>query len=312
MIYVLYGENNYEIDEFINKLIKDNNIDSKIVYNYPEDIIDNVIEEALYNDLFGSKKIVIYNNSTFLTGKNTLESKTLDNYIENPNENTFLIFKVNESKLDERKKIVKTLKEKSKVMEFKLLDEKDMPSFIRKYFENLNYKIDYNAVNEIVSRINTNSKVLVSELDKLYLYKINDKTITINDVKDVVTKYEDDTKIYKLVNAVINKDKASMFIIYKELIDNKEEPIALIALIANQLRLILECSILKKDGLSNKDISSKLKEHPYRIELAIKETYSISDKKLRELLLELADIDLKIKTGEIVKEDALETFFLKV
>ena len=312
MIYVLYGENNYEIDKFIDKLIIENNIDNKIVYNFMEDDIESVIEEALYNDLFGSKKIVIYNNALFLTGKNSLESEILNKYIDNPNENTILIFKVNESKLDERKKLVKTLKEKTKVIEFKLLEEKDMPSYIKNYFENLNFRIDYNSINEIVSRINTNSEVLPKELEKLYLYKINEKVISIEDVKKVVTKYEDDTKIYKLVNEVIRNDKANMFIIYKELIENKEEPIALIALIANQLRLILECSILKNDGFTNKEIATKLKEHPYRVDLAIKETYNINNKKLRELLLSLANLDLKIKTGEIIKEDALETFFLEV
>ena len=312
MIYVLYGENNYEMDEFINKLIKDNEIDNKIVYNYPEDTIESVIEECLYDDLFGSKKIVIYNDSLFLTGKNSFESKALDKYIDSPNENSILIFKVNDSKLDERKKLVKTLKEKAIVIEFKELEEKDMPSYIRNYFNNLNFKIDFNSINEIVSRINNNSKVLVKELEKLYLYRINEKVITLEDVKKVITKYEDDSKIYKLVNAVINKDKASMFIIYKDLSDNKEEPIALIALIANQLRLILQCSILKSDGLSNKEIANKLKEHPYRVELAIKETYNITNNKLRDLLLILADLDLKIKTGEIVKDDALEIFFLEV
>lgn len=312
MIYCLYGENNYEINNFINKLIKDNGIDNKIVYDFNETNIEEVIEEASYNDLFGSNKIVILENADFLTGKSTLDNKAFDNYLTNPNENTILVLKSLTEKLDDRKKIVKTLKEKAVIKEFKALDEKNSFNFIKEYFESIGYKIDYNAISEIVYRINSNTQMLPNELEKLKLYKLETKQITLEDAKKVITKYESDDQIFKLVDSVINKDTANIFTIYKSLIELKNEPTSIIALLANQLRLILQVSILVEDGFTSKDIALKLKEHPYRVSLAMQNSYKISRKDIIKLLKSLSILDYKIKAGEIDKIRGLETFFLEV
>ncbi len=311
MIYVLYGENENDIELFINKLTKENNITDKVTYIYKECDIEDVIEEASYLDLFGNKKLVILNNAEFLTGKSTLESEVLTKYIENPNENSILVFKVNAEKLDDRKKLVKLLKEKGIIKEFKLVDEKNMPIYISEYFKNKGYSIDSNAIKEITSRLKDNSYVLVNELDKLSLYRLDTKRITLEDVKKVIIKYEEN-KAFKLVDAVIKNDKQNMFRIYKEMMEEKEEPAVIITLIANQLRLIYQASVLFRNGHDKYTISNRLKEHPYRVSLALESSSNIEEDKLLSLLNSLALIDYKTKKGELDRENALETFFLEI
>lgn len=311
-MYVLFGENDYEIELFINQIMNDNSINDKTVYNYHESNIDEIIIDAMYDDLFQNKKLIVIDDADFLTGKCSIESDMLNNYIDKPNQNTILVFKVLSEKLDERKKLVKNLKQKAKVLEFKKLDIKNMSDFINNYFKKKDYKIDSLAVNEIVKRINTNSEVLYTELDKLMIYKINDKEIKLEDVKKVISIYENENDVFKLVDAVIDNDKANIFKIYKELIENKNEPISLISLLASQIRLILQCKILIIDGYYKDEIASKLKEHPYRVELSIQKSYKISTKKLKNMLLLLSKIDESIKTGEVDKFRALETFFISL
>ena len=118
MNYILYGENENELEKFIEKTMTESNIENKVIYNYKECQIEDVIEECSYLDLFGSKKMVILNECEFLTAKSTLESKLLESYIENPNLSTTLIFKIITDKLDERKKLVKYLKTKVKDTSF--------------------------------------------------------------------------------------------------------------------------------------------------------------------------------------------------
>ena len=311
MFYILYGENAVMLDNFIEELMKSKDISDKIVYDYSESNIKDVIEECSYNDLFGSKKIVVLDNSIFLTSKGSLEDKTFDSYISSPNENTVLVFKVICEKLDERKKLVKDLKSKSIVKEFKDLDKTNINGYINSYFTNLGYKIDYNAVSEIISRIGETRRVLYSELEKLELYKIKDKHITIEDVKKVVTKYEEDN-IFKLVDAVIQKNKKLIFNTYKKLVSDKEEPAVIISLLANNIMLILECSILLNEGMSSKDIASKLKEHPYRVTLAINNSYKVKKEELIDNLNKLAELDYQIKTGEVDKFKGLEAYFINL
>lgn len=311
MIYTLYGEDTFGMNKFINDLMKKEQIEDKITYDYEESNIKDVLEECSYNDLFGNKKLVVLNNATFLTGKTTLNDDSLESYVNNPNELTILILKVNEDKLDERKKLVKLLKEKSTVKLFLSLDVKDINAYIKNYFTSEEYKIDNTTIALIASRINGNTKVLNSELDKLMLYKISDKIITKNDVLKVITKYEEDN-IFKLVDAVIKKDKPSIFTLYKGLIDNKEEPAVIMSLLSNNLRIILQSGILYKDGYSKDKIASYLKEHPYRISLALENSRLIEKKELINDLNKLAILDYQIKSGEVDRFKGLEAFFIEL
>lgn len=311
MIYTLYGEDTFGMNKFINDLLKKEQIEDKITYDYEESNIKDVLEECSYNDLFGNKKLVVLNNATFLTGKTTLNDDSLELYVNNPNELTILILKVNEDKLDERKKLVKLLKEKSTLKAYKSLDIKDINIYIKNYLLNEGYKIDNNIIPLIASRINGNTKVLNSELDKLMLYKISDKIITKDDVLKVITKYEEDN-IFKLVDAVIKKDKPSIFTLYKGLIDNKEEPAVIMSLLSNNLRIILQSGILYKDGYSKDKIASYLKEHPYRISLALENSRLIEKKELINDLNKLAILDYQIKSGEVDRFKGLEAFFIEL
>lgn len=311
MNYILYGENETEIEKFINKIIKEENIENKVTYNYKECEIEDVLEECSYLDLFGSKKIVILNECEFLTTKSTLENKALENYIENPNENTTLIFKIITEKLDERKKLVKLLKSKVTIKEFKLLDETSLSSYIKKYFTDLNYEIDFKAMKEIEERLKSNTKVIDKELEKLYLYKINDKSISLDDVKKVITKYSENN-IFELVEAVVKNDKQKIFTLYKELIEEKEEPAVIVSLLAGQFRLLYQVNILAEQGLDSAKIASKLGVHPYRITLAIKSSHSIEESKMLNIIESLANVDKNIKLGLIDKIKALEVFFLEL
>ncbi len=311
MIYLLYGEFESEIDKYINKLISDNKIDTKIIYNYKETKIEDVIEECSYTDLFGNKKMVILNDAIFLTGKETLESDLLNKYLDSPNENIILVFKVVYDKLDERKKLVKLIKSKSIVKEFKILDDKNIREYISNYFKELDFKIDSMSINEIANRLIGNTKVIDNELEKLYLYKLNEKNINIDDVKKVVTVYNEN-EVFKLVDAVVKKDKKKIFDIYKNLLINKEEPIMILTLLANQFRLMYECKVLYEKGMNYKEIATKLKEHPYRVQVSVNNSFNISKKEIKRILVMLAKTDLDIKSGIFVKEKALESFFLEL
>ena len=311
MNYILYGENENELEKFIEKTMTESNIENKVIYNYKECQIEDVIEECSYLDLFGSKKMVILNECEFLTAKSTLESKLLESYIENPNLSTTLIFKIITDKLDERKKLVKYLKTKVKTIEFKPLSENSIITYIKEYFEKKEFKIDLDTVREIEQRLKSNTKVIDKELEKLYLYKINEKTISKEDVKKVIKKYNDNN-IFDLVNAVVKNDKNKIFTLYKNLIENKEEPAVIISLLAGQFRLMYQVNILAETGMDSRTIASKLKEHPYRVTLAIKASNDIEEETMLKILENLSDVDKNIKLGILEKTKALETFFLEL
>ena len=86
----------------------------------------------------------------------------------------------------------------------------------------------------------------------------------------------------------------------------------ILTLLANQFRLMYECKVLYEKGMNYKEIATKLKEHPYRVQVSVNNSFNISKKEIKRILVMLAKTDLDIKSGVFVKEKALESFFLEL
>ena len=65
---------------------------------------------------------------------------------------------------------------------------------------------------------------------------------------------------------------------------------------------------MRTGGYSEKEIVSILKEHPYRINLAMKSTYNIEN--IKNILLKLSNLDYEIVTGKTDKYFGFEMFLL--
>ena len=117
---------------------------------------------------------------------------------------------------------------------------------------------------------------------------------------------EDD--VFELSNALLNKDRKRIMKLYSDLKLLKIEPINLIALLANQFRLIMQVLILRKEGKKESEIATMLEVHPYRVRMAVKHSYNYSLTDIKKILVDLANLDAKIKTGEADRYVDFELF----
>lgn len=314
-IYLIFGDESYLINKNLEKIINDSNVlkDNIIRYNLDEVNVSFALEEASTISMFDSKKLIICEGCTFLTGENKKEINhdidSLIRYINNPFDDVYLIFIVQREKLDDRKKIVKELKKLSNVIECKKRESHDLNNYIESYFRENGYSINRESVIFMINKAGSNLSNLMNEADKLMIYKDEDKNISREDVDNLICKnIEDD--IFLLTNAIMNKDKKNIVNIYKDLLLKGEEPIKLIVLITNQLRLILQVKLMIKNGYKEREMASIIGEHPYRVKLAISSVFTIEE--LKKYLIELHDLDLNIKTGKIDKNFGLEMFLLSI
>ena len=83
---------------------------------------------------------------------------------------TLLIFEVNHNKLDERKKLVKTLKKQANLIKIEQMSEKEMKNWIKSYLHE-NYKdIKEDALNLFIELTGINYNIIKQELEKLQLF----------------------------------------------------------------------------------------------------------------------------------------------
>ena len=306
MVYLLYGNKEFQINEEIKKISQ--NIDEMNIskYDLNNDPLSLAIEDAETFSLFSNQKLVIIDNANMFTGSTAKDSELIEKYLNNINKNTILILIVHNDKLDTRKKITKLIKKVGKVLEFN--DELDVTSLVRKLLKD--YNIDYKTIKLFIDRVSNNPLIIKNEINKIKIYKDQDKTITDEDILNLTTKLIE-IDIFKLIDYIVKKDKEKALELYYEMLKMNEEPIKIIVILANQFRIMYQSKELLKKGYSEKDIASILKIHPYRVKLAIQNSRNYTSETLLKYLNNLANIDIGIKTGTLNKDLALELFILK-
>lgn len=314
MIYLFYGIEDYLIQKEIDSIKQKNNIEEISIsrYDLTNTNIEKIIEDCEMNSMFTDKKVIIVNNSYIFTGqskKGQIEQnlEALEKYLNNPNIDTLLIFISDSEKLDERKKIVKLIKQKGIVKEFNTTT--NINSIVKSFFND--YKISDSSITKLINRVGNNLPLLEEEAEKLKLYKDDIKEINDEDILKITNK-NGDLDIFKLIDNIIMKNKKVATETYNEMIKYGEEPIKILIMIASQIRLMYQTKLLYKKGYTEKDSASLLGIHPYRVKLATEKGRKYTESDLLMYLDNLADLDSKIKQSNVDKKMAIELFILKI
>lgn len=311
-VILIYGLIKELIDKHLENIKTNLKIDdiNIIKYDYDNNLYD-IIEDANMPSLFKGNKLIIVYNSTFLKEeKQDNNLNIIENYLKSPNKDTYLVFILEEEKLDTRRKIVKLFNEKAKVYECTKLDNQTTSTYIQNYLTTKNYKIDISTINILINRLGNNISSIKNELDKIIINKKNSSTITKEDI-NYIKETNADATIFTLIEAICNKETEKSIKLYRKFIYESVEPVKIIALLASKYRLIYQVKILYQEGKNKYDISKILKVHSYPVSLAITLSYKYSEKELLKILSELYYIDLDFKKGKINIENALELFILK-
>ncbi|PBB06838.1 DNA polymerase III subunit delta [Salimicrobium humidisoli] len=313
-IYVLYGEERYLIEQEKEKIVRAETTKEEREFNYStfnlEDTpVEEVVADAETLPFLGDRKLIVAENPVFLLAKPPKSEVEHDinrllTYINDPAPYTTLVLIAPYEKVDERKKVMKELKKKAEVKSFSAIREWNMEEWVDKLAVELNLDLAPGVKELVIQSAGTNLMVMRSELEKLGLYAENNYIST--DIAEELLSSSLDTSGLKLVDAVINKDLGKAVSIYKELLRMNEEPIALIALLASQFRMIAQVKILKQKGYTENHMKNYIKAHPYVLKLAGQREKKFTQEKLDHILLTLARTDEYMKTGQMEKGLAFE------
>jgi len=306
--FLIYGTNKTILDREISNILSSLKLasDNVIKYNLEDCLLTEVIEDAATVSLFGDKKVIIVKNSDFFS-KNGEEIEILDKYLDHFNSNNYIIFISNLTSLDSRKKIIKKLSEKGKIIELK--NDKDyLYNYALEYIKNNEFSINNFDLSYFLSKVGTNINNVTNELDKLFLLK-KDNIILREDIENNVMKnYEDE--IYALTEVVVKNDVEKSLELYHDFVNKNYEEVQMIAMLANQFRLLFQVKRLSNKDLNNDEISKILKVHPYRVKLARDINYQFTENDLLKYIGKLSKLDSDIKTGTIDKSLGLELFLI--
>ncbi|MBU7540802.1 DNA polymerase III subunit delta [Levilactobacillus brevis] len=231
------------------------------------------LDDAMAAPFFGERRVVCIDNPQFLTGETKKQKvehdiDSLQKYLESPMPSTVLVFFAPYDKLDARKKVTKQLKKVATMVEINQFSERDVRQFVTDQLKQDGYTMEPAALNDLIQRTDADLTLIMSELPKLELYTLPEKTITQAAVSGLVTQTLTQN-VFDLVNRVLAKNTAGAVTLYRELLQAKEEPLKINAILQGQFRLLIQTKVLAKQGYSQGKLASILKVHPYRIKLAL-------------------------------------------
>lgn len=320
-VYLIIGVEDYIINETKKRLLANVLSEDELEFNYvnfdlDETPIQLALEEVETLPFFGDKRLVLASNPSFLTtekNKSKVEHQPekLEAYLNNPVDYSVLCLVAHVEKLDERKKLTKLLKKTATVIEAKRPNEKEFISWIQNKIKENQFEIQQEAILHLFELTSGNLTTAMNELDKLMLYKFEEKKVVLQDVENIVVRSLEQN-IFLLLDKLIAQDIEGALRIYYDLLKQKEEPIKIMALVGSQFRLLNQLKILEKEGYSSQQAAGMLKVHPFRAKLAAKQARSFTQEELNFALLRVSEIDLELKTGFGNREQKLEWFLFEL
>lgn len=317
-VYLLVGEESYFIDETLKRLKKalsENGEIEMTSFDLAEQPIDFVIDEADTFPFFTERKLVVAKNTAFLKaaekGKEKIEHdiKRLENWLANPPDTAVTVFIAPYEKLDERKKIVKLMKEKCVVLQAETPQNNDLNVWVMQEVESRGKVMTDSATNKLIEMVGANMLQLQTEIEKMVLYLGEELEIDAVLVESLVAKtLEHDA--FKMLNAYLSHDVAGALTIYHDLLRQKEEPIKLVGLLASNIRTMSSAFYLQKKGYHQQEIAKKLKVHPYRVKMILSQRNRPAEERLLQALYSLANVDLQLKSTGGNRERHLELFLM--
>ncbi|AIY05226.1 DNA polymerase III delta subunit [Planococcus sp. PAMC 21323] len=319
-VYLIVGTESYFIEKTLDLLKDKLTVAGELeltFFDLDEVPVEHVIDEADTFPFFSDRKLIIARNASFLKaaerGKEKInhDLKALEAWLEHPPSSSVTIFVAPYEKLDERKKVTKQMKQHTVLIEAKSLQANDLETWLMHEAKNFGKGIGIKAAQRLMEMAGTNLTLLSSEIEKMSLYLgSSDEDITVELVEQMSARtLEQDA--FKMLQAYLDGNISVALSVYYDLLRQKEEPVALTALLASQIRFMIQVYYLQKKGYHAQQISKQLKAHPYRVKLLVEKRQQISEKRLLQVLGDLADIDLQLKTLSGNRDRILEFFLMK-
>ncbi len=321
-IYLLAGQDRYRMAQFVEFVTSsmfavDEREMGLVKFDTAESSLEDIILEAETPPFFLEKKLIVVRDQTVMAAGSKegskIEHKTdlLVKYIDSPMESTVLLFQVHADKADERRKLVKLIKDRDSLLMFSELDHNQTKQWVSKYAAEQNRKITGAAAELLISRVGVQLQRLSQEMDKLCLHVGQDGVIEEETVR-MLTSVSVEEDVFALVDAIAELQIARALQMYKELLIRREEPIKIAALIARQIRIMLQIKELEQHHYSPQQMAGHIGQHPYTVKLAAEKGKKFTVHRLGAILSELAELDFKMKSGQMDKELGMELFLLSL
>lgn len=320
-LYLLYGEEKYLISHYTNKLIdvalndtiNDFNFKKFKTSNTSVDSLEEFIEVLPF---LSSKKCVVVSDLE-LEKFSVTEIKKLKEIVSKIPETTVLIIsqsniEANTYKSSKWNSFIKLIEKHGNAVNLKKLSRLSLEKQIINWAKKLNLNISQNSIEKLIEYCGDDLLNLRSELEKLSAF-VDNREITEDDIELLVSK-KAEANVFDLTKSVSQNNYDRALKILHVLLEKKEEPVAILSLLASNYIDMYRVKVAKNSGVPTNQIAELFdyKRKEFRLNLASKACDNYSVKDLRKYISFLKEIDLKLKSSKDDNKILLEELLVKL
>jgi DNA polymerase III delta subunit len=320
MLIFLYGSDLFRSAEKLSamksKYLEKNGSGAGLsVLDYDDASAKNLGSILFAQGLFSSKRLIIVRNA-MLSGfadqqKEVLDFLKANAALEDEKDSIIIFFEAGSPKKNSA--LFKFLAIHSKKQEFLPLDGAHLINWSLAYAKNISPKTSFsrNALNLLLAKTGNDLYILSNEITKLINYK-NSGIITEDDVI-LLVKSKVDSTMFETIEALCSGDKKRALELFHEQISKGEDIFYILSMYAYQIRTLLKIGDFYWQGMTSApQIARTTKLHPYVVQKTLSQVRNITEEKAKQMLRDLAEIDLSTKTGKIEPVLALDTFIVSL
>ncbi|MDE7307610.1 MAG: DNA polymerase III subunit delta [Lachnospiraceae bacterium] len=306
-IYLLYGEEAYLKKQYKDRLKAAVCGEDTMNYAYFEGKntdVNEIISIADTMPFFAEKRLVVIENSGFFK---KADEKIVE-YLSHVSESTILVFV--EEETDKRGKMFKKVKELGYVCELAVQTLATLGKWIVGILNQEGKKITKQTLDYFLSVSGTDMNIISNELEKLISYTMGREEITQKDISEVCSVLAV-SKIFDMVDAMGNKNRARALEFYYDMIEVREPPMRILYMLSRQFRMILEAKELFKNGMDRKAIAEKLALAPFIVNKVLNQSEKFRREDIKRALEECLCMEEDIKNGRMEDKTGVEMILIK-
>ena len=308
MIYFLYGQDTYRSKKKLEEIIEHYRGVHKSGLNLrffgPLTRLGAGGQNLNYQEFKDEfQQMPMFKEKKLLVMKNVFQNQEFKNsFLENSKkfvDSKDIIIFHEEEDISPKDSLFKFLTKNAKTQEFQLLEGEKLKNWAKKELEKYKTEIQPEALSLLLNYVSNDLWRLSNEIQKLSAFK-KGKTIESKDVC-LLVKPLIETDIFKTIEALASKNKKKAISLLHEHLEKGDSPLYLLTMINFQFRNLL---LVKETG--------RLKSHPYFARKMAWLARGFTVEELKKIYRKIFEADLKIKTGRLDPQTALDLLITEI
>ncbi|WP_374079372.1 DNA polymerase III subunit delta [Bdellovibrio bacteriovorus] len=309
-LYFLFGEEPYLLNQSVERfkyaVLTEGAVDFNYSLFYASDADVNVVRDAVETlPMMAARRLIILKEAQELTDKEWAELEPL---IESPVDSS--VFVILASRVDKRKKQIRQLLDKADCVEFKKPYENQIPSWINYIAQSLGLTISNDAIQLLHKLVGNHLTEIESELKKLGEFVGGQRRIEMADVAQAVSRSKEEN-VFDFTKAIGENDRVKALEHLVHLLDQGQNEIGIISLVARHVRILLTLKRGVEEGLHGAKLAHYAQVPPYFLESYLDQSRLWTAKKLEQTLVVLSETDKALKSSPLSSHIWLENMVLK-